>query len=188
MNSMSINSKDVFYEPKITVGKADADLIPSEKGYRIELSVRVKKFPIRDLNTGKDRYIEVITPLRINVCRMIFVENGRRLHIDLMNTEQYWRDNYNVIFFKNIYNHDIEHISKWTHGKTFFIGLETEGIAMADGLLVQFQLGFPPSLLKFGSDEFESSFLKNTGLEQTYTREFDLSSPVIDNLSSAPSL
>ena len=41
---------------------------------------------------------------------------------------------------------------------------------------------------KLGPDEFDSIFLKNTGLQYIYMRTFDLSSPLIDNLSSKPSM
>lgn len=37
-------------------------------------------------------------------------------------------------------------------------------------------------------DEFESNFLKNTGLNYSYTREFEVNSPVISNLSTKPAL
>ena len=96
--------------------------------------------------------------------------------MQFMNTDNYWRYNYDTVFFKNIYKKDIEHISKWTHGKTLSIGLETQGVAMVDGMssLVQFQLVLPASRLKFGPDEFDSTFLKNTGLQYVYTREFEL--------------
>jgi hypothetical protein len=39
-----------------------------------------------------------------------------------------------------------------------------------------------------GKDEFETSFLKNTGLQYVYNREFTLSTPVLDKLSSKPAL
>ena len=43
---------------------------------------------------------------------------------------------------------------------------------------------FNENQYKLGSDEFESVFLRNTGLQYFYNREFELSTPLINNLSS----
>ena len=48
---MRITSNDVFYEPKITVSKVDTYLLPSEKGYRIQINVRLNRFPLHELNS-----------------------------------------------------------------------------------------------------------------------------------------
>jgi hypothetical protein len=49
-------------------------------------------------------------------------------------------------------------------------------------------LQLPINQFKLGVDDFEFIFLKNTGLQYSYTREFGLSSPLIDNLKSKPAL
>jgi hypothetical protein len=57
-----------------------------------------------------------------------------------------------------------------------------------DGSILEFNLKLNANQFKLGIDEFQSLFLKNTGLQYTYTREFKLSSPLIDNLASKPAL
>jgi hypothetical protein len=74
----------------------------------------------------------------------------------------------------------MEHLSRWANNRTLSIGLETSGVAKVDESLLEFQLGL--------ADGFDSIFLKNTGLQYVYTREFELSSPFINNLSSKPPL
>jgi hypothetical protein len=108
--------------------------------------------------------------------------------MDLSNTDLHWKSTYNIVFFKNIYKQDIEHLSRWANNRTLSIGLETSGVARVEESLLEFQLGSADGQFKLGPDEFDSIFLKNTGLQYVYTREFELSSPLINNLSSRPPL
>src|SRR5919199_1975601 len=92
----------------------------------------------------------------------------------------------NVLFLKDITKQDIEYLSKWKNNRSLSVGLRTEGLAIVDGCVLDLKLN--ANQFKLGIDEFQSLFLKNTGLQYTYTREFELSSPLIDNLASKPAL
>ena len=94
----------------------------------------------------------------------------------------------NVLFLKDITKQDIEYLSKWKNNRSLSVGLRTEGLAIVDGSVLEFNLKLNANQFKLGIDEFQSLFLKNTGLQYTYTREFELSSPLIDNLASKPAL
>jgi hypothetical protein len=79
-------------------------------------------------------------------------------------------------------------LSKWKDNRSLSIGFQTKGFAIVDGSIHEFELNLKVNQFKLGIDEFESLFLKNTGLQYTYTREFELSSPLIDNLTSKSAL
>jgi hypothetical protein len=108
--------------------------------------------------------------------------------MDLFNTDIRWQSGYNIFFLGKIFGQDIEHLSKWTHGRTLSISLKTSGLAKVDESIVVFDLKLNHNQLKLGLEEFESNFLKNTGLNYSYTREFEVNSPVISNLSTKPAL
>jgi hypothetical protein len=69
-----------------------------------------------------------------------------------------------------------------------YIGFKVTGLAIVDQTILEFDLELPQHNFKLGTDEFDSIFLRNTGLQYVYTREFQLSSPVITNISSKPAL
>jgi hypothetical protein len=69
---------------------------------------------------------------------------------------------------------------------TLFYTLEVRGLAIVQNGMLDFEIGLKEG--KLGGDEFEKIFLENTGLRYTYVREFNLSTPVIENLSSKPAL
>jgi hypothetical protein len=69
-----------------------------------------------------------------------------------------------------------------------YIGLDIQGMARVEDDILAFELKFNDNQIKLGKDEFETSFLKNTGLQYVYNREFTLSTPVLDKLSSKPAL
>jgi hypothetical protein len=93
-----------------------------------------------------------------------------------------------IVFLKSISKQDIEFLSKWKNNRSLFIGFQTKGLANVDGSILEFELGLPINQFKLGIDDFESIFLKNTGLQYTYGREFELSSALIDNLPSKGAL
>jgi hypothetical protein len=134
---MRIQSNNIFYEPQITVG------IPSEKSYRFQISVRLRKFPVCEIKDNKEtiaREVGDIVPLKINVCKLIFALDQSQLRMDLSNTDLHWKSTYNIVFFKNIYKQDIEHLSRWANNRTLSIGLEITGVAIVEESLLEFQL------------------------------------------------
>jgi hypothetical protein len=100
--------------------------------------------------------------------------------MELSNTEPIWKSGYNLVFTKNIEKQDIEYLSRWIRNRTVHIGFEAkgQGIAQVNGCITEFDLRLNKNQFKLGIDEFESIFLKNTGLQYAYTREFNLSSPL----------
>jgi hypothetical protein len=129
-----------------------------------------------------------ISPLRINICKLIVAVDNETIEMELSNNESNWRSNYTSVFTKNIEKQDIEYLSRWIHNGTVQLGFEVGGLAMADESMAEFNLRLNQNQFKLGIDEFESIFLKNSGLQYAYTREFNLSSPLIPNLSSKPAL
>jgi hypothetical protein len=188
---MWIKSNDIFSELYLTVGKSIDTLLPSEKSYVIQLSVKLKEFPICDVENGREvvtRAIKTIFPIRINSCKLIFALDGSQISMNLFNTDIRWQSGYNTVFLGKIYGKDIEHLSKWTHGKTLSISLKTSGFAKVDESIIEFDLSLDPTQHKLPPDDFDSKFLKDTGLNYSYTKEFEVNSPVISNLSSKPAL
>jgi hypothetical protein len=180
-------AKDVY--PRLI--KRHTNVIPSERGYRMELSLQPKEFPIWEVKDGKDESTigtDILFPLRINVCNLLLRIGGEMITIEVSNTDQYWRLGYNTIFYKISSKEDIEYLSKIIADKTILISLKVEGQARVGPNILDFELGLDDTPYKLGTDEFDTIFLKNTGLQYSYNRNFDLSMPVLNNLSSKPAL
>jgi hypothetical protein len=188
---MKVKSEKFFSEPDLRIPKPKPVFLPSEKGYRLELSLRCGKFPIcevvndREVVTGS---AEMLVPIRINVCDLTIHAGPANVIIELTNNDRFWRDRYTTVFYKNINEEDIEYLSRIVKGKSIIIGLRLEGIAKVEGKISEFELRLDDSQFKMGIDEFESTFLTNTGLQFFYNRKFELSTPTISNLSSKPAL
>ena len=69
-----------------------------------------------------------------------------------------------------------------------YIGLDIQGIAIVEDDILEFELRFNDNQFKLGKDEFETIFLKNIGLQYVYNREITLSTPLLNKLSSKPTL
>src|SRR5438445_11265973 len=85
-----ITSKNIFYEPQITVSKSDSNLIPSEKSYRLQITVRLRKFPIYETKGSEERItreVAEIIPLKIDVCKLILGQDNSQLPMDLSSTD-----------------------------------------------------------------------------------------------------
>jgi hypothetical protein len=185
---MIIKSYDIFNKV-LNVSPPDRNSIPSEKNLNIQLTLRLNKaFPIYDNKNAKTNEVDAISPLKINVCKLTFNIDSIKTSIDLSNDQSSWRKGSNVVLFKGISKQDIEFLSKWKNNRSLSIGFKTKGFAEVDGSIVEFDLELPINQFKLGIDDFESIFLRNTGLQYTYTREFGLHSPLIDNLKSKPAL
>jgi hypothetical protein len=94
---MLIKSNNIFYEPQITASKSDSNLIPSEKSCRLQITVRLRKFPIYETKGSEERItrevVEII-PLKINVCKLILGQDNSQLPMDLSNTDVRWKSTY----------------------------------------------------------------------------------------------
>jgi hypothetical protein len=132
--------------------------------------------------------VEILFPLRINVCNLTLRAGGETITIEASNTDKYWRSGYNTIFYKIISSEDIEYLLKTIASKTILISLKVEGQARVGSNILDFELGLDDTPYKLGTDEFDAIFLKSTGLQYSYNRNFDLSMPVLNNLSSKPAL
>jgi hypothetical protein len=100
---MRIKSNNIFYEPQITVSKSDSNLIPSEKIYRIQITVRLGKFPVCETKGSEEtitREVADIVPLKINVCKLILARDQSHLPMDLLNIDPHWKSTYNIVFFQ----------------------------------------------------------------------------------------
>ena len=111
-----------------------------------------------------------------------------RVEMELSNTESNWVSGYHSVFTKNIEKQDIEYLSRWIRNRTVHIGFQVKGLAIVDESITEFDLRLNQNQFKLGIDEFESIFLKSHGLQYAYTREFELSSPLIPNVLSKPAL
>jgi len=189
---MRIKSYEIFSkEPRLSVTKSINTLIPSEKSFVIQLSARLKEFPIWDVKDGREveiRKVNSIMPIRINLCELEFAFESSQTTMNLSNTDLSWQSGYQINFLGKIYGRDIERLSKWAYNRTLSISLKTAGYAIVERSIFKFDLRLTRNQLKLGFDEFESNFLKNTGLNYSYSREFEISSPVISNLSTKPAL
>ena len=157
----------------------------------MELSLQPKEFPIWEAKGSKESIMnnaELLFPLRINVCNLILRIGGETVTIEVSNRDRYWRTGYNTVFYSIISKEDIEYLSKIIVDKTILISLKVEGQGKVGTDILDFELGLDDAPYKLGSDEFETAFLKNTGLQYSYSREFELSMPVLNNLSSKPAL
>jgi hypothetical protein len=186
---MEIKSYDMFLNPRIQVVN-NINRIPPERNL-VTFTATPRKFPIYVVKNGEEQIekeVESIIPLKINVCKLIFAVDNDALEMELSNTESKWRFNYTLVFTKNIEKQDIEYLSRWIRNRTVHIGFEVKGLAKVNESITEFDLRLNKNQFKLGIDEFEYIFLKNTGLQYAYTREFNLSSPLIPNLSSRPAL
>jgi hypothetical protein len=150
-----------------------------------------KEFPIWEVKGGTEVITnteEILFPLRVNVCNLILRIGGEMITIEVSNADQYWRLGYNTIFYRIISKEDIEYLSRIIGDKTILISLKVKGQARVGPNILEFELGLDETPYKLGTDEFDTIFLKNTGLQYSYHRNFDLSMPVLNNLSSRPAL
>lgn len=88
---MRIKSYEIFSkEPRLSVTKSINTLIPSEKSFVIQLSARLKEFPIWDVKDGREveiRKVNSIMPIRINLCELEFAFESSQTTMNLSNTD-----------------------------------------------------------------------------------------------------
>lgn len=179
--------------PVITVSKPDPKSTPSDRKPMLGFSVRLGDLTIYEVANDIERpthNVEEITPLRINVCNLNLRAGGERIVLGLLNNERLWMSAHSIPLYRNLEKEDIEYLSKFIDDKAMYIGLEIQGIALVEDEILGFELRFNDNQFKLGKDEFETIFLKNTGLQYVYNREFTLSTSILDKdkLSSKPAL
>ncbi len=158
--------------------------LPSLEGYYLTIRFKINERPIVNDNTG---YAIQTCIVIANDSKIIFTKDSQEIQIKVAPTNLRWLSNEVVDFTAKITASDVEHISKWTEGKTFVIGWEISGYALIEPRWASLErplpfnissTSLPASQLPTISPElFDEKFAKAVNLPSHLFYEFPLDVP-----------